>query len=85
MGPTIGRGRIFLGIEALRCPRCGKVNRVEIHSDLPERDYLSCAFCGYRAMLYLAPIMDKYGVPRGASKAEKREITQYLRSEVGKI
>ena len=85
MGPVVGRGRIFLGIEALRCPRCGKVNRVEIHSDLPGRDYLSCAFCGYRAMLNFAPIMDKYGVPRGASKAERREMPQYLQSEVGKI
>ncbi|MCD6476168.1 MAG: hypothetical protein J7K85_07925 [Anaerolineaceae bacterium] len=85
MGHVIGRGRIFLGIEDLQCPRCGGVNHVKIHSDLPERDYLSCTFCGYRAMLNFAPIMDKYGVPRGASKAEKREITQYLRSEVGKI
>ena len=85
MGLVIGRGRIFLGTEALRCPRCGMINNVWIHTDLPERDYLSCAFCGYRAMLNFAPILDKYGVPHGASKAEKREITEYLRSEVGKI
>lgn len=78
-------GRIFLGIEKLRCPRCGQVNNVEIHSDLPERDYLSCGFCGYRAILNFAPIMDKYGVPRGTSKIEKREISQYLRSEISKI
>ena len=85
MGITIGRGKIFLGTESLRCPKCGRVNHVEIHSDLPEKDYLTCRFCGYKAIVNLVPILDKYGIPHGASKIEKREVGEYLQKEVGKI
>jgi hypothetical protein len=37
----IGTGKILLGVETLRCPLCGWPNKIEIHSDLPAKDWLT--------------------------------------------
>ena len=78
-------GKIILGVETLRCPRCGRPNQVEVHSDLPDRDYLSCRFCGYRAKISFAPILDKFGLPHGLSQDEKWGMSRYIKTEIDKI
>ena len=78
-------GKIILGLEQLRCPRCRRFNTVEVHSDLPERDWLTCDFCGYKALLNFNPILDKYGLPLGLSREEKRDIGRHLKQNISKI
>ena len=78
-------GKIIIGVEILHCPRCGRVNIVEIHSDLPERDWLTCRGCDYRALLNFCPILDKYGLPLGLSREEKRDIGRHLKQNISKI
>ncbi len=78
-------GRIIIGVERIRCPRCGRINAFDIHSDLPELDRRACGACGYSAVINFAPILDKYGIPRGASRQEKRDLTRYLQKETTKI
>jgi len=78
-------GRIILAMERLRCPRCQQMNIVEIHSDLPARDWLICQYCGYKAILNFAPILDKYGLPHGLSRPEKRDFGKHLKKDLIKI
>lgn len=85
MGVAVGRGRIYLGTETLRCPRCRRQVRVGIHSDMPDRGRLVCPWCGYRALLNFRPILDRYGVPPDASRQERREIGDHLQREAAKI
>ncbi len=83
--PIIKPGKIHLGIETLRCPQCRFPNRVEIHSDLPGQDWLTCARCGYRALLNLRPILSKYGLLAGMSVEEKRDFGHHLQADINKI
>ncbi|MBW2673202.1 MAG: hypothetical protein JRD89_07280 [Deltaproteobacteria bacterium] len=85
MPAIINRARLYLGIEVLRCPRCKAAVSVPVHTDLPERVYLSCAGCNYRAMLNTAPILDKYGIPAGLSRAERRQTARHLQDNITKI
>jgi len=78
-------GRIILGIERLRCPRCGRMNVVAVHSDLPERDWMTCRFCGYKAIINYVPILEKYGLPHGLSRPERRQFGRHLKKEIAKI
>lgn len=78
-------GKIYLGTEILRCPRCKGQNRVEVHSDLPEQNWLICVACGYKAIIDFIPILDKYGLPHGLSKPEKRQIGRHLKQNLKKI
>lgn len=78
-------GRIIIGTERIRCPKCGRINIFDIHTDLPERDRRACGACGYSAVINFIPILDKYGIPHGASLQEKRDMTKYLRKETNKI
>jgi DNA-directed RNA polymerase subunit RPC12/RpoP len=82
---SVGRGRIFLGRETFRCPRCRRPVPVEVHSDVPDQDWLGCPVCGYRALLNFRPLLDKYGVPCNASITEKREAGDFLQRETAKI
>jgi len=77
--------KIILGIEHLRCPRCGRINAVEIHSDLSKRDWLICRFCGYRAVINFAPILDKYGLSHAMSRPERRDFGKHLQKDLTKI
>lgn len=85
IAPLINPGKIILGIETLRCPRCRFPNRVEIHSDLPAEDWLTCKFCGYKAVLYFRPILKKYGLPQGMSLAERRSFGRHLKKDIAKL
>jgi DNA-directed RNA polymerase subunit RPC12/RpoP len=76
---------VVLGIEILKCPRCSGPNHIEIHSDLPEQDYLTCKYCGYKALLNYIPILDKYGLPHGLSQEEKRQIGQHLQTNIDRL
>ena len=78
-------GKIFLGIETLYCPNCRYPNMIEVHSDLPDRERLRCIRCGYSALVNFVPILDKYGLPHGLSRAEKRDIGCNLKKESNKI
>lgn len=78
-------GKIIIGMEKIRCPRCRAINELEIHSDLPKKDYHKCRACGYRAIINFAPILEKYGILSGMSKPEIRETARFLRAEVDKI
>jgi len=78
-------GKIILGIEHLRCPRCGRMNAVAVHSDLPARDWMTCRFCSYRAIINFIPILDKYGLPHGLSRPERRQFGRHLKKEIAKI
>jgi len=78
-------GKIIIGMEKIRCPRCRAANELEIHSDLPEKDYCKCCACGYRAIINFAPILEKYGILRGMSRPESRETARFLRAEINKI
>jgi len=79
------QGSVLLGEETLGCPRCKYPNRIQINSDLPEKDYLTCRKCGYRAMINFTPILDKYGLPDGLSRAEKRQLGRHLKDVISKI
>lgn len=79
------QGKIFLGIEILRCPKCRVLNKIKIFSDLPEKDWLICAFCGYKAIFNFSPILDKYGLPHGLNLQEKRQIARHLKKNIDKI
>lgn len=81
----ISRSKLFLGCESLRCPRCGRVNRVPVHTDLPDRQWLTCGGCGYRALLNCAPLLEKYGLLPGLNQSEKRTAGRYLQAEIAKI
>jgi hypothetical protein len=81
----IGTGKILLGVETLHCPLCGWPNKIEIHSDLPAKDWLTCKKCGYRALLDYGPILKKYGLPQGLSRAERRTFGQHLKRDIAKI
>ena len=83
--PIIKPGKIHLGIETLRCPRCQSPNLVEITSDLPAEDWLTCARCGYKALLDIRPILKKYGLPAGLTIEEKRDFSQHLQKDIDKI
>ncbi len=85
IAPLIKPGNIRLGVETLRCPRCRLPNRVAIDSDLPAEDYLICARCGYKGLLYLRPILRKYGLPEGLSREEKRDFSHHLQRDINKI
>lgn len=85
ISPLIKPGKIHLGIETLRCPRCRFPNKVEITSDLPAEDWLTCAGCGYRALLDITPILRKYGLPAGLSIEEKRDFSKHLQADLNKI
>lgn len=77
--------KIILGIEKLRCPQCGAINLVEIHSDMPEQDNLVCGSCGYKALLDCKPLLDKYGLPHGLSRPEKRQTAKHLKQNIIKM
>ena len=78
-------GKIILGIEKLRCPQCGTINLVDIHSDMPDQDNLICGSCGYKALLNCKPLLDKYGLPHGLSTGEKRQITKHLKNNISQM
>jgi phage FluMu protein Com len=75
-------GKIILGIEHLRCPRCRRMNAVEIHSDLPARDWMTCRWCGYKAIVNYEPILDKYCTSTKLSRAERRNTSAWLQKEL---
>lgn len=81
----IPQGKIILGTERIRCPRCGRINSFEIHSDLPARDLRACGACGYAAVIDFTPILDKYGIPPGLSKPEKRQVSRHLKGNIAKL
>lgn len=83
--PLIDTGKIILGTEVLRCPRCKMPNGVEIHSDLPVEEYIECGACGYKARLDFRPILKKYGLPQGLSKNERRSLSRHLQTNTSKI
>ena len=83
--PLLATGKFYLGTEILRCPRCKGQNKVEIHSDLPEMDWLICIFCGYKAIINFIPILDKYGLPHGLSRPENRQIGRHVKQNLQKI
>jgi DNA-directed RNA polymerase subunit RPC12/RpoP len=85
ISPIVKPGKIHLGIETLRCPRCKFPNRVEITSDLPSEDWLTCAGCGYKALLDIRPILKKYGLPQGLSIEEKRDFSNHLQRDLKKM
>lgn len=85
MGGIISRARMRLGTETLRCPRCRKPVSIEIHTDLPDRDWLSCSGCDYRAVIDFIPILDKYGLPHGLSRPEKRQFAEHLQKNIAKL
>jgi len=85
ISPIIKPGTIHLGSETLRCPRCRYPNRVEITSDLPAEDWLTCVGCGYKARLDIRPIMRKYGLPQGLSIEEKRDFSNHLQRDLKKM
>jgi hypothetical protein len=83
--PIIKTGTVHLGVETLRCPQCRFPNQIEITSDLPPEDWLTCAGCGYRALLDIRPILRKYGLPLGLSIEEKRDFSRHLQADIKKI
>lgn len=83
--PLIKPGKIHLGVETLCCPQCKFPNKVAIDSDQPAEDWLTCAKCGYAAILNLAPILEKYGLPAGLSTEEKRDFSLHLQEDLKKI
>ncbi|MCX5825387.1 MAG: hypothetical protein NTY86_18315 [Deltaproteobacteria bacterium] len=85
ISPIIKPGKIHLGIETLRCPRCKFLNKVEITSDLPVEDWLTCAQCHYKALLDIRPILQKYGLPQGLSVEEKRDFSNHLQRDLKKM
>ncbi len=85
MGVIIKAGRLHLGTEHLRCPRCKGINIVEIHTDHPASDWLICQFCGYKAIINFIPLLDKYGLPHGLSKPEMRDIGKHLKEDLAKL
>jgi len=85
MVTIISRSKLYLGTEILWCPQCKGVVSIPVHSDMPERIYLSCRGCGYRAVLNTVPILDKYGLPHGLSQSERRQTATCLKNEVAKI
>jgi len=85
ISPQIDAGKIVLGIEVLRCPRCQTPNRVLIHSDLPVEEYIECGACKYRARLDFRQLLKKYGLPQGLSKSERRTLSRHLQTNVSKI
>lgn len=85
ISPLIKTGKIHLGIETLRCPQCRFPNKVEIDSDLPAEDWLTCAGCGYKALLDCRPILKKYGLPAGFSIEEKRDFSKHLQADLKKM
>jgi len=76
---------IVLGLEKLRCPRCRRVTVVEVHSDLPERDWLTCSFCGFKGLMDFRPVLSKYGLLHGMSKQERRDFSKHLKRDVNKL
>jgi DNA-directed RNA polymerase subunit RPC12/RpoP len=83
--PIIKPGKIHLGVETLRCPQCRFPNRVEITSDLPAEDWLTCAGCGHKALLDIRPILRKYGLPQGLSIEEKRDFSNHLQRDLKRM
>jgi DNA-directed RNA polymerase subunit RPC12/RpoP len=81
MGTMIKSGKIFLGIEHLRCPRCGAIVRIPIHSDCPERAYVQCKGCGFKDVMDFTPILKKYGLRTEMSSTEKTETARWLSHE----
>lgn len=81
----INMGKILLGTEAVQCPRCGRVNLLEITSDIPIEDFLTCGECGFRDVMDFAPILRKYGLYQGMSKTEKRDFGKHLQQDIAKI
>lgn len=79
------RARLKLGTEMLRCPRCRRPVPVEIHTDLPEQDWLVCPHCDYKSELNFVPILDKYGLPHGLSRPEKRQFAEHLQRNIAKL
>lgn len=84
MSAIISRSKLRLGIETFNCPRCRKPVSIEIHTDLPDQDWLACP-CGYRARVNFIPILDKYGLPHGLSRPEKRQLAEHLQRNIAKI
>jgi DNA-directed RNA polymerase subunit RPC12/RpoP len=78
-------GRIILGMEKIRCPRCRRVNLVEIHSDLPEKGWLRCAYCGNKGLIYYGPLLEKYGVSSAMSRPERRDFGNHLQKDIAKL
>ena len=74
--------KIILGTEILRCPRCRSPKTIDVHSDIPDQDYLVCDACGYRALVKLVPILDKYGLPYGLTRTEKRSFAHHLKKNI---
>ena len=85
LSPIIKPGTIHLGIETLCCPQCRYPNKVEITSDLPAEDWLTCAGCGYKALLDIRPLLQKYGLPQGLSIPEKRDFSRDLQADLKKL
>jgi hypothetical protein len=81
MGTLIRDNRIFLGTEHLRCPRCRSIVRLPIHSDCPERAYVRCKFCEFRAVMDFAPVLKKYGLRTEMSQSEKTETARWIERE----
>jgi DNA-directed RNA polymerase subunit RPC12/RpoP len=78
-------GRIILGMEKIRCPRCRRVNMVEIHTDLPKANWLTCAYCGHKALMYYGPLLEKYGLVPGLSRQENRQFGRHIKKDVAKL
>jgi len=82
---VIQPGKILLGIETLKCPVCRTENRIEVHSDLPAQDMLTCRGCSYSAILNYGPILKKYGLQPEMSRPERRDFGKHLQSDIAKI
>lgn len=82
---VINRAGLRLGTEIFKCPKCLGPVPIEIHTDLPEQDWLSCPTCGYRALVNTIPILDKYGLPHGLSLPEKRQLADHLQRNIAKM
>jgi len=76
---------LLVGVETLSCPVCGRPNKIAVSLGMPERQWMTCAGCGYRGLLDLGPILAKYGLPAGLSRNEKIDFVRHLKKDVAKI
>jgi ribosomal protein S27AE len=84
MGTLIQSGRILIGTEHLRCPRCGAIVRLPIHTDCPSRAYVQCSGCGFRDVMDFGPVLKKYGLRTEMSASEKTDTARWLSHEADK-
>lgn len=82
MMTLIQPGDITIGIVDLHCPKCRAVNRYGLKASSPLRDWMVCSCCGYRGLLDVSPLFDRYSIPSGLSVPERVDTTQWLKREV---